>query len=101
MNKKLYVLPNTTIATISTNDMLVVFGSSQPRRKDFGSSTRCPFNGLWCAEKQDHLDKWRDTVKSYSEQGKDYKFYTRGDMFDGCPWNHTALCSQHEQKQRG
>ena len=102
MIKKLYILPNTTVITISTNDMLVAFGCSQPRRKDHSSSTRCPFNGLWCVEKQKHLDEWRNTVKAYAEQGKDYVFHTRGDMFDGCPmsWN-TSLCKTHEEKQRG
>lgn len=81
--------------------MLVVFGCSQPHRKDFTSSTRCPFNGLWCVEKQDRLDVWRNTVKSYAEQHKDYVFYTRGGMFDDCPDGYTTLCKKHLQKQRG
>ena len=101
MLKKLYVLPNTTVVTISTNDMLAVFGCSQPRRKDYSSSTRCPFNGLWCEDKQDHLDAWRNAVKSYAQQRKNYIFHTRGDMFDGCPMHYNSLCKKHEEKQRG
>lgn len=100
MIKKFYVSPNTVIVTISTNDMLVVFGCSQPRRKDFGSETRCPFNGLWCIEKQETLDEWRNAVKLYAEQGKDYMFHTSGNMFDGCPYNYTKLCAKHQEKQR-
>ena len=100
MLKKLYILPNTIITTISTNDMLVVFGCSQPRKKDKGSDVECPFNGLWCVEKQDRLDEWRNVVKSYAQQRKDYVFHTRGDMFDGCPMNRKSLCAAHEKRQR-
>ena len=101
MNKKLYILPNTTVVTISTNDMLVVSCCGQSRKKDFGSETICPFNGLWCVEKQNRLDEWRHAVQHVASKGENYVFFTRGDMFDGCPRYYTTLCSQHEQKQRG
>lgn len=101
MIKKLYILPNTTIVTISTNDMLVAFGCSQPHRNDYSSSTRCPFNGLWCVKKQNRLDEWENAVKTYSKEQSNKVFYTRGDMFDGCPYDYTSLCKKHDQRQRG
>ena len=99
--KKTYVIPKTDVEKISVGGVMVFFCSSQPQREDYSDSTRCPFNGLWCIEKQEHLDAWRNAVKSYAQQRKNYLFHTRGDMFDGCPLNRKSLCAAHEQRQRG
>ena len=99
MLKKLYILPNTAVVTISTNDMLVVFGCSQPREKDSGSDVECPFNCLCCVKKQQRLDEWRNAVQTYSKERSNRTFYTRGDMFAGCPYDYEKLCRHHMQRQ--
>ena len=85
---------------ISTSNMLVVSWPNQLKTKKNSSETCCPFNGLWCVKKQNRLDEWKNAVETYSKQRRNYTFYTRGDMFDGCPYDYTALCKKHNQRQR-
>ena len=97
---KKYIIPNITVVSMSEYNILKSFDCSQTFEKHTGSSTCCPFNGLWCVKKQNRLDAWKNTVKTYSEQGRDYVFFTRGDMFDGCPYDYEELCKHHKQRQR-
>ena len=98
---KKYTVPNTIITELSVKDIMNVFVASQQKRKDFGSETICPFNGLWCAEKQNRLDEWRHAVQHVASKGENYLFFTRGDMFDGCPMDRKSLCAAYKQRQRG
>ena len=97
---KKYTKPNTTFIKISTNGILLASGINH-KKKDFGSSTFCPFNGLWCIDKQHRLDEWRNTVKYLSKTRSNHVFCTRDDMFDGCPIGCASLCYMHNEKQRG
>ena len=99
--KSTYISPKTIIEKISLTSSVLVFSAYPENKKDYGSEGRCPFNHMWCIDKQNRLDEWRNTVGIYAKEHKNYTFHTRGDMFDGCPHDYTELCAKYEQKQRG
>ena len=62
---------------------------------------KCPFNNQRCKDKQRSFNNWCQAVEYYAKNRVDYTFHTRSGMFDRCPHGYSALCAQHEQKQRG
>ena len=97
---KKYVVPNTTVMSLKINNILNASVGNHQYKEFLSSSTRCPFNGKWCVKKQNQLDNWKNTVETYSKEHKDYVFYTRAGMFDGCPYDYESLCKKHAQRQR-
>ena len=97
---KKYLVPSVDVMLLKTNNILNISFGNEPQQGDLSSSTCCPFNGLWCVKKQNRLDEWKNTVQTYSKERRNYTFYTRDGMFDGCPYDYTSLCKKHKQRQR-
>ncbi len=68
-------------------------------RKEEWSFQRCPFNNMWCYDKQKRFNVWRETVERCAKNNVDRCFYTDGK--DCCPHGYLALCDDCKQKQWG
>ena len=92
--KKKYLTPKTDVEKISDRQLLSTLTQSVPKCT---SENTCPFNKLWCCEKQRVYDQHTGLiVKSLIK----YTFSVRNGMFDGCPYNYESLCYNHKERQR-
>ena len=116
--KKVYVVPHMNIeratseyvlaASASFEYVLAASASFEESKNPFDVARQngwpiqlCPFNNKRCCDKQQGFNEWCAVVEDFAKHHVNHTFLTAPGMFDRCPHGYSALCAQHEQKQRG
>lgn len=104
--KKIYLSPKMSVTEMTVNTVLVSSAQISEKEalfrascKEEGSFQRCPFNNMWCYDKQKRFNAWRETVENCAKNNVYRFFYIDGQ--DRCPHGYLTLCHDYKQKQWG